>query len=130
MGQKVYRFELDQVMDSLPFNWGAHITCKDFIRMLSGQVPELITNDKMGDPDSVCGDKKKLYEFWIDGETQICYSSSKKTTIVQSVELKYIGDEPWVLRLSAFENKLVRTISLRDDNLNYFSIRYERLKPE
>ena len=130
MDGKEYRFLNDETMDSLPFVWGKSITFGQFMSMLSGQLPGVfkIVQSK---PDTIITERKFTRAIWEDSVSSVEVKIKPKEA--ESKRLYYHSKEYlqyWVMAFGKFHNTLARYIEFRVDDKNYFSIRYERIKPE
>ncbi|NLP03475.1 MAG: hypothetical protein GX089_13345 [Fibrobacter sp.] len=120
-----YRFGLDERMDSVPFSWGRDLTFRQFIRILTGRMP---LSPEGGSPDTIIISKKYAEAVWKRGELEISAKVNRRNELLD--EVQYRCEKEWSIRMSRFYMKLARSIELREDDRNYFWIKYQNLRPE
>ena len=129
LDDKEYLFRLEQTMDSLPFSWGRHITFRQFGLILTGQVPQNLVN--IGSkPDTIVTRGKYASVIWKTDQFKIEARVSRKTSDLDRLRLSFLGQEHWDMQFNSIKEGLARSIEIKEDDRNYFSIRYERLRSE
>lgn len=126
---KDYIFFLDDEPDSLPFMLGEGLTFRDFIFIMTGRLPQ--NYDKLRQkPDTVLDGKRDQRLIWNSDPFEIVAYISKKSTSISRLEIRNIKNKAWHLFFNGINQSFTRSIELKVDDRNYFSVRYERLKQE
>ena len=129
LDDKEYVFRLEQTMDSLPFIWGRHITFRQFGFILTGQVPQNLVS--IGSkPDTIVTRGKYASVIWKTDQFEIDAKVSRRSSDLDLLRFSFIGQEHWNMQFSSIKEGLARSIEIKEDDRNYFSIRYERLHSE
>lgn len=120
-----HEFKINEKIDFLPQGLGSSLTFGELMGLLTGQVSFFCEKLK-AEPDSTVSQNRSTALFWKDGDVTIRVDVSKKTRI-QSVLMQSQG---WNVKFESIKEKLARNIEFREDDKNYFSIKYEQLKSE
>ncbi|NLW32176.1 MAG: hypothetical protein GXY77_12060 [Fibrobacter sp.] len=121
-----YKFKIDEIMDSLPYSWGKSLTFKEFILLLTGQV-SLFSEKLKEEPDSIVSKKRYSKLFWETNSSMIIAEVNRKSSRIEKIQLQ---TQLWCMQFHSIKEKLARFIEFREDDNNYFSIKYEQLNSE
>lgn len=124
---KVRKFPLESEPDLSPFVLGEGICFKDFISIITGRIPtEYFT--LQSEPDTVIYSKRNVILSWSSDRFETMALISKKDSKLVKFIVKSTVGNGWELAFSNPAFELARTIELKINDRNYFSINYERLK--
>ena len=123
---KQYQFLRNQKMDALPFVWGNYLTFGEFIHLLTGQIPPSAAVMKQK-PDSVIAEGRRALAIWQTDTFQVRAALNRRSLQIEQIQFQASG---WFMLFRSIQEKLARSIEFREDDRNYFSIRYETLKME
>lgn len=122
---KEYTFTMTQTMDSLPFAWGRDLTFGDLARILLAQPPALYGSYLKNQPDSLAHERRTISIWWktdsIGAELRIRRRSHEPEKVMFVCKKRSAF---WSLTMSAFAHQRAQKIELRENDKNYFSIRY------
>lgn len=121
-------FRRDQTMDTLPFAWGSNCTFNDLIAVFSGRAPESLAVILDCPPDSISDKKKTINIIWNTDILRAGMTIRKKTNRVETVFFQHKKNAVWYLKLAGFRQGRAYKIELREDDRNYFSITYEKIR--
>ena len=123
-----YSFGRDQTMDTLPFSWGSDLTFGDLAIMLTGRVPELFGTRVSRPPDSVVEGRKAINAWWKTDTLQMRVKIRRNKPRVEGVEIICTRHrEPWFFSLGKFKRGVAHKIELRENDRNYFLIKYTKV---
>ena len=126
---RTYTFTMTQSMDTLPFTWGQDLTLGDLTRIMMGEVPLAWAARLQQPPDSCVDGKKTISALWKTDTLDIRAELRKKSRETECVVFIFKKLRPYrSLTLQSFSGKRAHKIELRENDANYFSIRYARLK--
>jgi hypothetical protein len=121
-------FRRDQSMDTLPYAWGRDLSFNDLIAVLSGTVPDSLAAICDGPPDSTLDKKKTINIIWNTDILKVAITIRKKTNRVETVFIENRKNTAWSLKLAGFRQGCAHKIELREDDRNYFSISFEKVR--
>jgi hypothetical protein len=121
-------FRRDQTMDTLPFAWGRNCTFNDLIAVFSGTAPDSLAAILDCSPDSTLDKKKTINIVWNTDILRAGMTIRKKKNRVEAVFFKHMKNAVWSIKLAGFRNGRAYKIELREDDRNYFSITYEKIR--
>jgi hypothetical protein len=121
-------FRRDQTMDTLPFAWGRNLSFNDLIAVFSGTAPDALAAIIDGLPDSTLDKKKTINIIWNTDILRAGITIRKKTNRVETVFFEHMKNAAWFLKLAGFRQGCAHKIELREDDRNYFSIIYEKVR--
>ncbi len=122
---KEYSVSMDQLVDTLPFAQGQKIDFRQFVCFISGQIVDL--NCLTEKPDQIISKRKYQLLSWETDSTITDARIRKKDSNLDYLQLRYKNSSA-VIRFSNFRNQIPRSISLKADDKNYFSINYQSMK--
>lgn len=116
-------FDLDQTMDSLPLTSARELTFREFSRYLTGRMPQY--RFLSGKPDSVLRDHDRISLIWNrDSVIVKAFIKGDPARIDRVVYQRPNGGE---LSFGAFKQGIAREIAFKEDDKNYFSVRYKNI---
>ncbi|NLG19516.1 MAG: hypothetical protein GX556_19515 [Fibrobacter sp.] len=124
---KEYRVLLDEKMDSIPFSWGEDLTFRQFISILTGRAP-VNPADSGEAPDTITISRRTAEAEWQRGQLRVTARVNRRNERLE--EIRYSFNQSWTVRMSDIFKGLARSVELREDDRNYFWIKYQNLKPE
>ena len=128
MEKIVHSFRRDQTMDTLPFAWSRKLTVNDLIAVFSGTMPDSMAAILENRPDSTQEKKKTINIVWNTDILKVTATIRKKKNNVESVVFEDNIDGAWSIKLAAIKQGRAFKIELREDDRNYFSITYEKIR--
>jgi len=124
-----YAFTKTQAMDTLPFTWGQDLTLGDLMRIMTGEVPLACAERLRQAPDSCIDGGKTISALWKTDTLDIRAILRKKSREAECFVFVFKKRKPYrSLTLQAFSGRRAHKIELRENDTNYFSIRYAKLK--
>ena len=122
---KEHSFSMTQTMDTLPFAWGRDLTFGDLVRILLAQPPAVYVSYLKNPPDSLVQERRTICARWktdsIGAEVRIRTRSHVPEKVMFVCKKRSAF---WSLTLSAFDHQRANKIELRENDKNYFSIKY------
>jgi hypothetical protein len=130
LNDKRYSMGFGQTMDSLPFRWGALLRFGEFIRYSACSMPDLSMMRR--EPDSISGIHGKTAAVWRIDSSEVTVSIGRRVEEVVFDFARFAADSQsrWQMRFSRFRGEIPYSITLIDDERNYFSINYEKIIAE
>jgi len=123
-----YTFTTTQAMDTLPFTWGQDLTLGDLMRIMTGEVPLACAARLQRPPDSYIDGRKTISALWKTDTVDIRAVLRKKSREAECFVVVYKRSTPYrSLTLQSFSGGRAHKIELRENDTNYFSIRYTKL---
>jgi hypothetical protein len=124
-----YTFSEAQTMDTLPVAWGQDLTMHDLTHVLLGEVLPACAALLRQRPDSCVDGKKTIIALWKTDSIDIEVCLKKRSREMKSVFFVFKRHAPFrFLTLKSFSGGRAHIIELRENDRNYFSIRYKELK--
>jgi hypothetical protein len=123
-----YTFRRDRTMDTLPFAWGRDLTFDDLTELVAGKTPASVRAITAGPPDSIGFKKKTINTRWKTDILEVYADVRKKTNNIERLTVKGINKKQWSLTLSSFRDGMAYKIGLKEDDTNYFSINYRKVR--
>jgi hypothetical protein len=124
-----YTFSKTQTLDTLPFSWGHDLTLSDLQDILLGTVPASFAERLGHQPDSFIDGKKAISVVWKTDTLDIRAKLRKRGKAAESFAFIYKKTEPFrMVTLGEMRKGQAHKIDLRENDRNYFSIRYTDLK--
>jgi hypothetical protein len=123
---KEYVFPVDSTMDSLPFNWSKHIIYREFVELLTANLSSLATIMKER-PTSISNSGHISTTIWDLSDSLITLIVDRSGFKAKTLMVKN-SRENWLIVFSNFKKQIAQSILFKDDEKNYFSINYEKLK--
>jgi hypothetical protein len=123
-----FAFLRDQAMDTLPFAWGGGMRFDDFIDIISGRIPGPVGTVASGPYDSLWIKKKAINMLWKTDNMAVMAVVGRKNRVIEKIVATMTGIKPWILTLDRFKNGIAYKIEIKEDDRNYFSIHYERIR--
>jgi hypothetical protein len=123
-----FAFRRDQTMDTLPFAWGGGLRFGDQIDIISGRIPGPVGSVACGPYDSLWIKKKAINMRWKTDNMTILAVVGRKTGMIEKIVATIKGKKPWTLTMDRFRNGSAYKIEVKEDDRNYFSIHYERVR--
>jgi len=116
-------------MDALPFTWGQDLTLGDLMRIMMGEVPLACAARLRQPPDSCIDGRKTISVLWKTDTIEIRAILEKKSRGAECLVFIFKKSMPYrSLTLQSFSGRHAHKIELRENDTNYFSIRYAKLK--
>ncbi len=126
---KEYAFTMAQTMDTLPFAWGRDLTFGDLLEILLAQMPAPYTSCLRSRPDSLSNERRTISALWKTDSCEIQAEIGRRSCTPESVKLVFKKHAPfWCLKIGSFEEFRAHKIELRENDRNYFSITYTKVK--
>jgi len=126
---KTTAFSLDQTMDSLPFRWGKHVTFREFGHYITCRIPHKPIFREP--PDTIIGKRHKNIAYWKTDSFTVAVTVGSRERNVANIIFMFTdpanGTDRWQLRFSEFKQDLPYSISMMDNEKNYFSIIYDKI---
>jgi hypothetical protein len=120
-----YSFGSGQTMDTLPFSWGSDLSFGDLALMLRGRVPPALGAVFDRPPDTVVEGRTAINAVW---KTDTCLARAKIRRKGPGMEeARFERGSPgarWVFSLRKFKRGIAHKIELRENDRNYFLIKY------
>jgi hypothetical protein len=124
-----YTFSPMQTMDSLPFAWGSRITFGELEEILLGRIPVIYASRLQEKPDSIFNGPRTIFALWETDSMEIRTEVQKRSQQLGAVTFFYKKSMPFPrVTLSSFKEKQAHKIELRENDRNYFSIKYTSVK--
>jgi hypothetical protein len=124
-----YTFADTQSMDTLPLAWGKDLTMDDLTHVLLGEVPPACAMLLRQKPDSCVDGKKTISAVWKTDSIDIEATLKKRSRSTEGVVFIFKRLTPYrFLAFKSFSGGRAYKIELRENDRNYFSIRYKKLK--
>jgi hypothetical protein len=124
-----YTFSGAQTMDTLPAAWGQDLTMEDLTHVLLGEVPTVCSALLQQRPDSCVDGKKTIFALWKTDSIDIEASLKKRSREAERLVFTFKRRTPFrFLTFRSFSGGRAHKIELRENDRNYFSIRYRKLK--
>ncbi|MGA2506875.1 MAG: hypothetical protein ABSF80_05290 [Chitinispirillaceae bacterium] len=124
-----YKFAFTQTMDSLPFAWGKDLTFGDMVMVLLGRMPSAYAARMQLSPDSYSYDRKTISGLWKTDTLDIhaiIRNRAERQSRVMFVFKKHLPF--WYLTFQSFKQGRAFKIEFRENDRNYFSIKYTKVK--
>ncbi len=129
-GEKTYSQGLDSLMDSLPFAWGKSFTFNQFVKLLTGNITFLDSTIK-SKPDSLVNSDRFSSVIWNVHSTEFSVTASinRRRSSVEKIALTSNNPKTkWIIVCKNFYNGIAHSILFKENDDNYFSMEYDRLK--
>ncbi|MBN1128934.1 MAG: hypothetical protein JXA71_08110 [Chitinispirillaceae bacterium] len=128
MDNRTFSFRRDQIMDTLTIGWGGDLTFGDLIDIIRGRIPERLSSVATGPYDSLWYKKKAINMRWKTDSIEIRSALCRKTGAVTDITVTVMNDRPWTLTLGKFKEGAAHKIEVKEDDRNYFSLRYGKVR--
>lgn len=128
--EKTFSQSLNSIMDSLPFAWGKCFTFNQFVKLLTGNITFLDSTIKTT-PDSLVNFNRFSSVMWNlhSGEFSVTASINRRRALVEKITLNSNNPKiDWVIVCKNFDNGIAHSILFKENDDNYFSVEYDRLK--
>lgn len=124
---RTLKFNNVSTMDTLPFSWGKQLTFGQFIFFLTGRVPVDVTDlNKAPDSTLIKGNKAEI--LYRSGKFDTKMKLNRSSSEIEKVTICSRKQPAFVLKMDSFNKKMARRIEFREDDKNYISIYYEKIK--
>jgi hypothetical protein len=122
---KEYSFAVNRTMDTLPFSWASDLTFGDFERVMIGVLPSAIFPKLNDRPDTISREKKAIFTLWKTDSLEMRVKIGVRSQKIESVSVAFKKRTPfWYLTMAAPQQGIFRKIELRENDTNYFIIKY------
>jgi hypothetical protein len=120
---QIYR---SQTMEPLPYRWAKRITVEQFIGLLQSKFYKLdiLNNSKPG----FFGSKRDVKFIWEDSVSKVQLVVHKRSNTIVLLSIQPDKKAPSEIRISDFFGTTARKYKFFDDNRNYFSIHYDKVR--
>lgn len=124
-----YSFTMTQTMDTLPFTWGRDLKFGELIRILIGKIPGIYAVRLQQPPDSCINERKTISALWKTDTLDIQATIRRRSMEGESFTLIFKRRAPFrSVTLRSFSQGQVHKIELRENDRNYFSVKYTKVK--
>jgi hypothetical protein len=124
-----YSFAMSQTMDTLPFAWGRDLTFGELISILIGKIPVIYAARLQRLPDFCVNERKTISALWKTDSLDIQATIRKRSREAESFTLIFKRRTPFrSVTFRSFSRGQVHKIELRENDRNYFSIKYTKVK--
>jgi len=124
-----YTFTIAQTMDTLPFAWGHDLAFGELIRILIGKMPVAYATRLQQQPDSCINGRKTISALWKTDTLDIQADVRKRPREVEKLAFIFKKPPGWrQVMLQSFTQGRAHKIELRENDRNYFSIKYTKVK--
>jgi len=124
---RTLRFNNNNTLDTLPFSWGKQLTFGQFIVFLTGRVPvDFVDLNRVPDSSLIKG--KNVEFHYKSGVFDTKVNVNRKSMVMEKIIIDSKNQTGFALKMGAFINNMARRIELREDDKNYISIYYEKIK--
>lgn len=125
MDEREYVVALEDSMDDLPFLWARYFTFGQFVRFLTGRMPDDVAHFSSR-PDSLTHDRTTATAIWKRESVNVRALVRRRSGTVESISYNYNYDgDRFSADFGLFTRGLAREIIIRDDSRNYISLRYD-----
>ena len=126
---KEYVFNVKSTMEALPFSWGSDLTFGEFAKVMTGRLPAAIKPQLEKRPDSVFQEKKTIFALWKTDSLCIQAKIGRRTEKIERITLIFKKKQPFLyLTFESFKEGIAHKIELRENDANYFLIKYTKVK--
>lgn len=132
IGKRVYVFRQNQLLDSFPVLSGSRLRFAELLHVMTGRIPPLlIAPFHDGKPDSLGTLKKKIIAVWKTDSLEMRVISGGSPLQIEKVVLIYKNQLPNPeIVFGRFRNGIASEIVLRENDRNYFFIKYAKVVSE
>ena len=124
-----YNFAFTQTMDTLPFAWGKDLIFGDLVMVLLGRMPSAYATRMQLSPDSCSNERKTISGLWKTDSLDIEAIIRKGSERNASVMFVFKKHPPFrYLNFQSFKQGRAFKIEFRENDRNYFSIKYTKVK--
>lgn len=124
-----YNFTATQTMDTFPFAWGRDLTFGELMMVLLGRIPAAYANRLQLLPDSCSNERKTISSLWKTDTLDIQAIMRKQAAGDVKVMFIFKKHQPFrYLLLQSFKQGRAFKIEFRENDGNYFSIKYTKVK--
>lgn len=121
-----FYIEKASCMGVLPFEWANLITIDQFIHLLQSDF-EIVRTFLNSVPREI--EEKRFFKLvWEDSTVSVQQIIHKRSGKIVSLIIKPDKSQNSEIRISEFSDNFARKYRFIDDNKNYFSINYEKIK--
>lgn len=121
-------FQIKRVdtLEPLPYGWAKRITVEQFIGLLQSKFYKLdiLSNSK---PDFI-ESKRDVTWIWEDSVSKVQLVVHKRSNTIVLLSIQQDKKAPSEIRISDFFGTTARKYKFFDDNRNYFSIHYDKVR--
>jgi hypothetical protein len=121
-----FSFAFNQTMDTLPLEWGRDLTCKEFLSIILGKVPEVTaTTFCKKQPDSLTKKRNTIYVLWKTDSLEMRVKIDSRSGRLKEACFYFKKHAPfWQLKMGPFHQGIAYKIQFRENDGNYFLIHY------
>ena len=126
---ETYTLAVTQTLDALPFAWGKDMTLDDFRHFLLGFLPDVCAAQLRREPDSSVEGRKTISVWWKTDSFDVEVKLRKRERTAENAAVMYKKAPPYrMVTLKKINGGRAYKIELRENDRNYFSINYSRIK--
>jgi hypothetical protein len=125
-----YSFTPDQTMDELPVQWGANLAFREFLRILLGRIPMAAAVETLckKQPDSLEKKRNAIIALWKTDSMEVRAEISGRSRKLAAIGFYFGKHKPfWFLKMESFKAGIAHKIEFRENDGNYFLIRYDKV---
>jgi hypothetical protein len=125
---RTHAFSYASTMDTLPFSWAQEMRFGEFTEILKGRPPASFRTVLERPPDSLERQGGAIYAVWKTDSYMMRARIGGRSPKIEAVTFVYAKRQPpWRLTLGSFEKGTAKKIELRENDRNYFSIKYAKV---